>query len=59
MPYTLVSKIARIAGRSSGSSVRKPREMPALAITTSGQPKRAMKSAPACASASLSRTSQA
>ena len=56
-PDTLVSKIARNAGRSSACSVSTPREMPALAITTSGQPKRAMKSAAACASVAASRTS--
>ena len=50
MPSTLVSKTARNAGRSSGASVSVPRDTPALAMTTSGAPKRAMKSAPARAS---------
>ena len=58
-PSTLVSKTARNAGRSSACSVSAPREMPALAMTTSGAPKRAMKSAAARASAAASRTSPA
>ena len=52
IPTTLVSKIARKVGRSSACSVSAPCEIPALAMTISGAPKRAMKSAAAWASAS-------
>jgi len=45
MPKTFVSKTARNADRSSGCDVNVPRDTPALATTTSGAPKRAMKSA--------------
>jgi len=50
MPKTFVSKTARNADRSSGCDVNVPRDTPALATTTSGAPKRAMKSAAARAS---------
>jgi hypothetical protein len=56
---TFVSNTDLNAGKSAAISVSVPRETPALAMTTSGTPKRAVKSPPACASDAASRTSPA
>ena len=57
MPKTLVSMMRRKVSRSSSHSVSVPADTPALAMTMSGTPKRAMKSAAAACSAGASVTS--
>ena len=56
-PSTLMSNTASNAGRSSCSPVSVPTDTPALPMTMSGTPTRAMKSSAAARSASVSRTS--